>query len=111
MKRWISLAVVMALVTGWMNVGMAKSDILDQILKKTLPIPGQDKGQPQPSPAPSSGGTVYIKLVTGEVFAVQASGEDLSQVEFQGVLKLDQPDGTYYVNSAQVAYIKVPTQR
>lgn len=109
MRRWLVVMFLLIFVGGWVSVGSAKSDIWDIINK----IPGGDQQQPTPAPGQKGqeGGTAYIKLVTGEVFTIDTQGADLNQLEFQGTLRIEQPDATYYINSAQVAYVKVPAQR
>lgn len=90
MKKWIVVALVVVFTAGAVKAGLARSKIIDLIFE-------DDKQR------------IYvaeIKMTDGEVFSFETTETDFDDVEFEGPIKLEKEDGTYYLNSAQVVYIR-----
>ena len=98
MRKSVILVIIAAVIMLAASAAMAKTNVWDLIF--------DDNTQSDQKTGESSY-SVEIRLTNGERFSIETKDADYSDVEFNGVLKLDQPDGTYYVNSSQVEYIKV----
>jgi len=100
MKKFIAVLLAVLIISGGAAVVLAKSkiDIFDLVF---------DKDEPE---APAQAASVYqvdIKMVSGQTFRMESEEADFSDIEFEGTLVLQKPDGTYYINSQLVEYIRV----
>ena len=108
MKRIAAVIALVLFLAGSAGVVFAKSDILDMIFKDE---PGTQAPAPQNKTNPGNQGyIVEIKMANGQTFRVETDDPKYDDVEFKGMMKIEQPDGTYYVNSSQVQYIRVIPQ-
>jgi len=93
MRKWWIVILVVLFVTGAVQFGLAKSKVWDLVF-------GEEEQQAQTY-------SVELKMNNGEIFSVETAEASYDDVTFEGAIRLDRADGTYYLNSAQVAYIKV----
>jgi len=107
MKKAFAAVLLFALLAGAATAS-ARSKVWDKIYEQVTKEPQQ----PQTQPAPDQTYVVEIKMAGGETFKLESpDAEGFDDVEFSGNMKLEQPDGTYYLNSAQVQYIKVAPRK
>ena len=92
MRKWWIVILAVLFIAGAVQLGLAKSKVWDLVF-----------GEEQQAQAY----TVELKMSSGETFDIETAEANYDDVTFEGPIKLERPDGTYYLNSAQVSYIKV----
>lgn len=103
MKRIAGIVIIVVLLAGSAAAAASKSKIWDLIFEDETTTEDAGTGR-----APAGGQyTVEIKMATGETFRIATTEGDYSDVVFGDNMKLEQPDGTYYINTGQVQYIRV----
>ncbi|MEW5947188.1 MAG: hypothetical protein AB1742_13405 [bacterium] len=93
MKKWLAVVLAVLFIAAAAQVALARSKILDLIFENE---------QPQPQSY-----TVQLTMTDGKVFTLETTESSFDDVTFEGTMKVVLEDGTYYLNSAQVAYIRV----
>lgn len=95
MKKWVAIIGIIVFLAGAAATGLAKSKIWDMIFEDEK----------------ADGYTAEIRMSDGETFGFETTEADFDDVEFSGPIKVEREDGTYYLNSAQVVYIKVAAKK
>ncbi len=107
MKRIAGFILIVLFVAGSVSVASSKSKIWDLIFDDKGTTEGSGAGTAQGGTGGAARYTVEIKMADGETFRIATTESDYSDVVFGDNMKLEQPDGTYYINTGQVQYIRV----